>query len=89
MGRPFKSFGTPEHVHGTATIRIIDDPETIATISDAPFGKPYLRLTIGETTVAVTTNLAEMIGQTGAGVRERHAKVRGGSDDGPRHRRKT
>lgn len=59
-------------VHGHAVLLLIDDPAEIAKAADPPKGKPFLHLTFDDgTTVAITTNLAEMIGGAGAGLRKR------------------
>jgi hypothetical protein len=58
-------------VHGHAVVMLIDDPSEIAK-ADSPKGKPYLHLVFDDgTTIAISTNLAEMIGGAGAGLRKR------------------
>lgn len=52
-------------------VLIIDDPRLIQ-LEDSPLGKPYLRLKFEDgTRINITTNLAEMIGGVGAGLRKR------------------
>jgi hypothetical protein len=55
---------------GAAGVDVIDDPAEIAA-QQSPQGKPFLRITLGEETFDITTNLAEMIGGVAAGVRKR------------------
>jgi hypothetical protein len=57
-------------IHGIATIDIIG-PGYTTDAGDPATGKPYLRVTLGEQTVCLTTNLAEMIGGAGTGARKR------------------
>lgn len=58
-------------VQGMCQVNVISDPKQIAK-SDSPNGKPFLSLTFENgVTVHVTTNLAEMIGGAGAGLRHR------------------
>lgn len=59
-------------VQGIARIEVIDDPGEIA-VSGSPDGKPFLRVGFADgVTVDITTNLAEMIGGCGAGLRQRY-----------------
>lgn len=56
-------------VHGHCNVRISD---IAIDAVDENTGKPYIILEFpGGETVAITTNLAEMIGGVGAGTRER------------------
>jgi hypothetical protein len=58
-------------VRGMCTVDIVDDPKAIAA-GNSPKGKPFLRLTFpGLEPIDITTNLAEMIGGAGAGLRKR------------------
>lgn len=64
-----------EHVHSHVSTVVVADPAEIAR-SDSPLAKSYLRITFtmldGSTvTHAISSNLAEMIGGLGAGVRGR------------------
>jgi hypothetical protein len=59
-------------VQGHAQINIVDDPTEIRE-HGSPKNKPFLRVRFDDGTVVnITTNLAEMIGGCGAGVRQRH-----------------
>ena len=59
-------------VQGYAQVNVIEDAGEVAE-NDSPAGKPFLRLKFSDgTAVDITTNLAEMIGGVGAGVRTRH-----------------
>lgn len=59
-------------VHGTATIDVIETPP------DPDTGKPYLKMTFSDGVVVnITTNLAEMIGGVGGGVRQRDGETAG------------
>lgn len=50
-------------IHGMANVHVMfPDPST---------GKPYLRVTLGDTEIDLTTNVAEMIGGAAKGTRER------------------
>jgi hypothetical protein len=61
-----------EKVEGIASLFVIDDPDEIAA-SDSPGGKPFLRVEFNNgVKVSLSTNLAEMIGGAGAGVRKRY-----------------
>lgn len=58
------------HVHGHVDLKLIDDPAEIAK-SDSPLGKSFIIITAGDVEIAVTTNIAEMIGGAGSGLRKR------------------
>lgn len=58
-------------IHTSAQIDLIDDEVEIRKVG-SPLGKPFLRMTFGDQTVDITTNLAEMIGGAGSGLRKRH-----------------
>jgi hypothetical protein len=62
-------------VHGVCDVEIIDDPRITEIVS--PHGKPFLRLRFNNNVVLdITTNLAEMIGGAGAGLRLREEDKR-------------
>ncbi len=65
-----------EQVHGMLEMIVVDDREEIAKAEfygkGQPPTKPYLRLVLpGGQSIAITTNIAEMIGGAGKGLRER------------------
>lgn len=65
-----------KHVATVANITLVDSPDEIAK-TDAPLGKPFLRLQIVDTEgrrihLQITTNLGEMIGGASTGLRLRH-----------------
>ena len=63
------------HVIGNVTIKVVASPEAIAS-SDSPKGKSFLLLQFPDgREYAITTNLAEMIGGAGAGVRKRREDI--------------
>jgi hypothetical protein len=58
-------------VIGNCVIKPIYDDVEI-TRAESPLGKPFLRLEFpGGVSIPISTNLAEMIGGVGAGVRKR------------------
>lgn len=65
------------NVQGVCDVLVIDDPALIKA-QQSPSGKPFLRLTFDYGFVVdISTNLAEMIGGVGAGVRKREEDKRG------------
>jgi hypothetical protein len=59
-------------VHGQVQVNTVDDPAE-AVLAGSPLGKPFLRLEFPDGVVVnITTNLAEMIGGCGSGLRQRH-----------------
>lgn len=59
-------------VHAVATVDIVDSPQEIAKAQPPKF-KPFLRVTLeGLPPFDITTNLAEMIGGAGTGLRKRY-----------------
>lgn len=59
-------------VQGRAKLEIIDDPNEIMK-NESPAFKPFLRITFDNGfTVDISTNIAEMIGGAGAGIRKRY-----------------
>lgn len=57
------------HVQAVCDVLVIENPEELAL---SPAGKPFLRLSFPNgIKVDITTNLAEMIGGCGAGLRLR------------------
>jgi hypothetical protein len=59
-------------VNGLAEVAMIESPEGIAK-AESPLGKPFLRVKFENGLVVdMTTNLAEMLGGLGAGLRKRH-----------------
>jgi hypothetical protein len=64
------------NVQGVCQVNAIDDEYTIRRLR-SPGGKPFLRLTFEDGVVLdITTNLAEMIGGIGAGLRQREEDKR-------------
>ena len=58
-------------VQSFVDMKVIDDPNEVME-NNSPLGKPFLRLTFPNgTTVDISTNIAEMIGGAGAGLRKR------------------
>lgn len=63
-------------VQGICQILVVNDKGAIEA-AGSPEGKPYLKLVFPNGfQVNITTNLAEMIGGVGAGVRQRMEEVR-------------
>lgn len=59
-------------VQGIAKVNVVTDPEEIRR-SGSPMDKPFLRIEFAnKMIVEVSTNLAEMIGGVGAGLRKRY-----------------
>lgn len=57
-------------VNSTVDLRLVKEPDEIAN-SDSPKGKPFIVITFPDgTKQAITTNIAEMIGGAGAGMRK-------------------
>jgi hypothetical protein len=55
-----------ETIHGIARLDVIG-PGYTTDRGDPATGKPYLRVTLGDQTVCLTLNLAEMIGGAARG----------------------
>ena len=67
---------TSEWVIGTIDVRLVDHAPSIAA-AESPAGKPFLVLTAPDgTRIAISTNIAEMIGDCRAGLRNRHGRRR-------------
>lgn len=58
-------------VQRIAVVDVVDDPDEIRRCG-SPLGKPFLRIRFqNHVVVEMSTNLAEMIGGAGAGLRKR------------------
>lgn len=58
-------------VIGVVDLKLIDDPAEIERCQ-SPKGKPFIRLTTPDgVSIDITTNIAEMIGGAGSGLRKR------------------